>query len=864
MEHPHPGHQSSSGSNALMAIVTVRCASREVASCPRGPHPGLPCTERPVSPDPSFPTTHPPPRPHLTHPSVPHVQALGISATGVDAKELEEQALLEVNRLRGGHSFVAFLQKPEACDVTLKCHVKKPAAPAAATACPLVQTPSTFKVATKRERSFSSASSVSTATTLPADDQDEEVPMIDVSSSDETAGEQPSSEDSLASPLLVDDADTDAALLQGADDEDGGAGGKRKRSDADRAQKKRKAPPTLPQQYPSPQPQHAEDGDKKMAAAAASLQQQQQQQQQQQRQPQPQPQGVHTIFARSTILAEKSPYFDRAFRGGWKEGSERQVVLHFDEEADFQDFARLVRLCHGPSFTRETSVGGEGTRGNLRREELLRLLLVADSFEVVQCVEDCVANLCVRMNYSLATKVFQRVPESLKNHAHIRKLLLAAGTALAKGVGVLGPKAWSRRRPDVAVGGKDKYMRFLPDLQPRLQQLSPLAMECLLQSPALRLKSENDAFAFVCAWLKGQQGWSKAETQRAFNALMPCLRWHNMTSEFLATVVSQCRLVVQSGRLLDVLRGALCFRDAGSHIKRYVVHQAAQQHAEQQHDHSDDEDGDEEDSEAERLAKRAALKAYETRAEDEDDEVYVLKGTFSLAKCLTLPPGKFVRRYLGVVQGLPVFLDLERSVLEGGGEQPRRRETLGLFLGICNSGSERTAMGGSSNLPVGCLVRYDISVGSVTRGPSIDIFANAKQPWGYRDVLNKDWAEVVRAGSPHFDRNGRLEVTARVRFLREARLDTFYGDEDVDDEEDDDSSDEEEQLEDEDEDEEEEEVVDEEDQEEQAEQNDHQQQQGFVGPVADAAAAEGGGGGEEGNWGWDSSGDEFSDGSADA
>lgn len=153
---------------------------------------------------------------------------------------------------------------------------------------------------------------------------------------------------------------------------------------------------------------------------------------------------------------------------------------------EFEDFARLVRLCHGPSFLHEeqtapapehaeatatdaaagAGAGAEAAgalafivvnRRELRREELLRLLLVADAFECLGCVRACTRQLCRTMTYALACKVFVAVPESLKDHAHIRRLLVAAGRALAQGVGVLGgARTWSRRRPDLTRGGKDK------------------------------------------------------------------------------------------------------------------------------------------------------------------------------------------------------------------------------------------------------------------------------------------------------------------------------------------------------------------------------------------------------------------------
>jgi hypothetical protein len=199
------------------------------------------------------------------------------------------------------------------------------------------------------------------------------------------------------------------------------------------------------------------------------------------------------------------------------------------------------------------------------------------------------------------------------------------------------------------------------------------------------VRSENDVFAFLCAYLKGRQtpphAWTKAQVQKAFNVLMPALRFHAMSGEFLTTVVSTNRWVLGSGRLLEVLRAALCFRDSRQHVRRYLAHQ--QQHHEEEAaanananananagqqqqqgagagggaQSDGEEDGDGQGAAAGNAAanarRRAAAAAREfaDRCEDEEDETYELKGTFSLAKCLHLPPGKFIRRYLGVVQG---------------------------------------------------------------------------------------------------------------------------------------------------------------------------------------------------------------------
>jgi len=811
----------------------------------------------------------------------PHAQALGIETERFDESELEGQALLQVHRLRGGMACEDFPSRPEACDVTFICTVARsgmplasrgrlggPAATSAETRCM-----ATTRNAQKRERSFSASSSVSTATTVPSTDVDEDEDTAD-SEGDEARvatavmeaiertskakgdaavgtrlgqaeGSRHASEEKL--PLSC------AALLAPPRLHSGGASRgsvKRKSGEEEKKETKRGSfsasedgAPMKGRQVEREEAGWGGSNERSPVSAPPSSRMRKYQASDSTSGP-----SVRVLYANSVVLAEKSAYFQRAFRGGgFRETGEREVKLDFQDEEGFEDFARLIRLCHGPSFTSEVShasvglgpgpAGGEKggpCRRPLGGKELLGLALVSDAFEVVACLEDCVAALCDSMSYSLAVETFKRVPEGLSEHEHIRRVLEAASAALARWMGVMDSGVWSRRRPDVSRGWKDKYVRYLPDLQPCMQRLPLMAIDFLLRSPALRLRSENDAFAFLCAWLKGREGWSKGQAQRAFNRLIGNLRWHAMTSDFLATVVSQSKLMCQSGRLLEVLRSALCFRDSGSHIRRYVVHHAVQQYVEEQQAQQEQllEPGSisqagAEDMETEgmRGAKRAALQAYESRAEDDEDELYVLKGTFSLAKCLALPPGKFIRRYLGVVQGLPCFLDLERSLLEGasmgtdggraaGGREgpvPPRRETLGLFLGICNSGNERglseggagagssscaSKSGGRSRLspavvPLGCLVRYDITVGSCTRGPSIDIFANAKQPWGYRDVLSKEWGEVVRESSPHFDRRGRMEVVARLRFLRDGRVLPFF--EDGQEEEDEESSDDEEE-----------------------------------------------------------------------
>eukprot|EP00624_Nannochloropsis_granulata_P007293 evm.model.NODE_7059_length_31966_cov_21.646906.10 len=462
-----------------------------------------------------------------------YIQALGIHATGIDAKELEERTLLEVSRLRG-NSFEIFPSKPEVCDVILKCTIARPAVNSA-TSGALAGGAATMATI-KRERSFSASSSVSTVTTLAADDTEEEEAgdtegedsegttgaavaaatavvgtkegLVTATAAAAAAGKDVvwnASDKGQHYPMLEEDLMPLLLVGEGVEDqvgeEEAGKGGKRKHVEGDRAQKKHKGlhkavgltGSALDHQQHKQEDEKQRDGNVKMTTSVSSASPSHQPQALQSLPSNPHQKravsvggsNVRVLYARSVILAEKSQYFDRAFRrGGFREMGERQLELNFEDEEEFDDFARLIRLCHGPSFTSEATdtagggicdgnmeggggggggvggCGGAGRRRELRREELLRLVLVADAFEVVQCVEEGVAALCARMGYTLAVKTFQKVPDGLRNHEAIRRLLLAAGAALAKGIGVLaGAKIWSRRRPDVSRGGKDKEER---------------------------------------------------------------------------------------------------------------------------------------------------------------------------------------------------------------------------------------------------------------------------------------------------------------------------------------------------------------------------------------------------------------------
>lgn len=125
--------------------------------------------------------------------------------------------------------------------------------------------------------------------------------------------------------------------------------------------------------------------------------------------------------------------------------------------------------------------------------------------------------------------------------------LLAGVEALAKH---LGP-----------VAGMFEEALYLLDstvpLRADVKQLSPKVFKQLLASEALQLQLENKAYALLVAWLR-QSPHVVGEAQRMalFKELVPLLRYHDMTRDYLANVMCECPLMKDSGLGLSVMRSA--------------------------------------------------------------------------------------------------------------------------------------------------------------------------------------------------------------------------------------------------------------------------------------------------------------------
>jgi len=93
------------------------------------------------------------------------------------------------------------------------------------------------------------------------------------------------------------------------------------------------------------------------------------------------------------------------------------------------------------------------------------------------------------------------------------------------------------------------FYEILP-LRDDVKTLSTKMMEVLLGSETLQLWSENDAYYFLCAWLSQTPRLSNEKERRAlFQRLLPQLRFHHMSIDFLGAVVSACPYANASGLL---------------------------------------------------------------------------------------------------------------------------------------------------------------------------------------------------------------------------------------------------------------------------------------------------------------------------
>jgi len=205
----------------------------------------------------------------------------------------------------------------------------------------------------------------------------------------------------------------------------------------------------------------------------------------------------------------------------------------------------LIKLSYTAFYAMK---GGQ----RLSKEELLRLLVLADRYSMHGFMEECVDALMPFDGFDGALAFFRAVLDSLLWTEALREATEAADCTLAE---TLGPveTLW---RPN-GVYRTDVGLSHVFDES--IVNLPVGAMEALLRSEKLQLKSENFTFSLALWWIR-KQPEKEEERQLMLNRLFKSLRYARMSSAFLASIVDS-DWVKDSGLLPGIMKPAIWRRD---------------------------------------------------------------------------------------------------------------------------------------------------------------------------------------------------------------------------------------------------------------------------------------------------------------
>jgi hypothetical protein len=266
------------------------------------------------------------------------------------------------------------------------------------------------------------------------------------------------------------------------------------------------------------------------------------------------------------VLRSRSLYFDKSLDGEWAEAAARRVELTVLDQQAVEDLKLLIKLSYSDSY-----VLADGEK-LLPLDSRLRLAVRADSLEFVEAADQIVESLPLELGFEGAIKC-QELPPMLEQHAGIGAARKQVVALLAKGIEeregkeedgeavAAGVEALAKLLGPVAgMFEKGPGRGDLP-LREEVKELPVCVLKRLLGSEALQLQSENEAFALAVAWVKQSELCPEDDKQQVFEQLVPLLRYHHMTPDFLAIVVSDCVYLQSSDLLLPVLRAAMYQRN---------------------------------------------------------------------------------------------------------------------------------------------------------------------------------------------------------------------------------------------------------------------------------------------------------------
>jgi len=169
------------------------------------------------------------------------------------------------------------------------------------------------------------------------------------------------------------------------------------------------------------------------------------------------------------------------------------------------------------------------------------------------CLEECSAALRPIGSYTMAMAYFRTLPEGLMEDKRMHATTQEAGDAVAMELGPV-ETLW---RPGEVYVADDWGATWL--LKEDVKALPLPAMEAVLRSEKLQLKSENYAFTLALWWTLAQPG-AAAEQHLLLKRLLKSLHYTRMSCAFLAAIV-QLPGVRDSGLVPAILTRAFWWRD---------------------------------------------------------------------------------------------------------------------------------------------------------------------------------------------------------------------------------------------------------------------------------------------------------------
>ena len=269
------------------------------------------------------------------------------------------------------------------------------------------------------------------------------------------------------------------------------------------------------------------------------------------------------------MLSASSPYFEKALSGDWTEAVERRVELTVPDEQALEDLKLPIKLSYSDSYTHNNGK-------LLPLETRLRLAVRADALEFVEALQESVSSLLKGLDFKAAQTVLDDLPPVVEVHQGMAAIRRDVVALLAKGIEEREDKEEEAAAVESAVDALAKALGPVEDilgvhddlddndalfLRNEVRKLPLCVFKRLLGSEKLQLQLENDSYQLLRSWLSQIDYFGEDDAQEDFDELAPVLRYHHMTADFLANVVSQCPLMRASPVLQTVLCSAFVQRE---------------------------------------------------------------------------------------------------------------------------------------------------------------------------------------------------------------------------------------------------------------------------------------------------------------